>query len=496
MNISLKLLDICTACNIAVLRKGQLRLKSSKSQYIRTLVISALSVSLIACGFQTYLPKPIKPRETKNRYEQQTPRSEAFNDYLIEQNYPQSSLPIQNWGLKELSYSALFFHPDLDLARSEWRAAQSSEITASERIDPKISASAGKNTKNNIDTSPWTYSLGIEIGIITAGKREARIDRAANLSEAARINIAQTAWQVRSRLAKSLLEYTYSIQQTTILQKEVDLRMAIVEILQKRVDAGIASTIDLNNARIALQRAQQNLISEQSKIPGLYAALASDAGLSVESFKSLNLNLSLLNQTPTSSLKIEDKLQEEALLNRLDLRSALARYQAAESKLRLEIARQYPDLTLGPSYTYDQGDKIWSLGVGSIITLLNKNRGLIAEANALRDVQAAQFNVTQARVISELNQAKATYITSFNALSGADNLVLTQQARTQQTEQQFNAGIADRLMLTSTQLENVIAEQSRLIIRYKFQLASIALEDAMQKPLTTDIEIEKASAKN
>jgi outer membrane protein TolC len=471
-------------------------LKSSKLKHIRSLAIVALSASLIACGFQTYLPKPIKPQETKNRYEQQTPRSEAFNDYLIEQNYPQSSLPIQNWNLRELSYSALFFHPDLDLARSEWRAAQSSEITASERIDPKISASAGKNTKNNIETSPWTYSLGIEIGIITAGKREARIDRAANLSEAARINIAQKAWQVRTRLAKSLLEYVYSLQQTAALQKEVDLRMAIVEMLEKRVDAGIASNIDLNNARIALQKAQQNLTSEQGRTPGLYAALASDAGLSIQTFKSLNLNLSLLNETSTNAVSIEDNLQDEALLNRLDLRSSLARYQAAESKLRLEIARQYPDLALSPSYAYDQGDKIWSLGIGSIITLLNKNRGLIAEANALRDVEAAQFNVTQAKVISELNQAKATYMASFSALSGAENLVLTQQARTQQTEQQFNAGIADRLMLTSTQLENVIAEQNRLTVRYKFQLARIALEDVIQKPLTTDIEIEKASAKN
>lgn len=450
----------------------------------------------MACGFQTYLPKPISPVETKNSYEQQTPRSEIFNDYLVTQNYPRSSLPIQSWGLKELSYSALFFHPDLDLARSEWRVAESTKITAAERLDPKITANAGKNTNNNSENSPWAYSLGIDVGIITAGKREARIDRAINLSEAARIKIAQSAWQVRTRLAISLLEYVYSIRQSSVLQKELDLRLSIVDMLQKRVDAGLASNIELNNARIALQKTEQNLTAEKGRIPALYAALASDSGLSIQSFKSLNLDLSLLDETPSSDLKLNDNLQTEALLNRLDLRASLARYQAAEAKLRLEIGRQYPDLILSPSYTFDQGDKIWALGIGSVITLLNKNKGLIAEAYALRDVEATQFNVLQAKVISELNQAKATYVTSFEALARSEKLVSTQLDRTKQTEQQFNAGFADRLTLTSTQLENIITEHNRLAVRYKHQLASIGLEDILQKPLTSDIEIEKASTKN
>lgn len=450
----------------------------------------------MACGFQTYLPKPISPVETKNSYEQQTPRSESFNDYLVTQNYPRSSLPIQSWGLKELSYSALFFHPDLDLARSEWKMAESTKITAAERLDPKITANAGKNTSNNSESSPWAYSLGIDVGIITAGKREARIDRAINLSEAARIKIAQSAWQVRTRLAKSLLEYVYSIRQTSILQKELDLRLSIVDMLQKRVDAGLASNIELNNARIALQKTEQSLTAEKGRTPALYAALASDSGLSIQSFKPLNLDLSLLDETPSSDLKLNEDLQTEALLNRLDLRASLARYQAAEAKLRLEIGRQYPDLILSPSYTFDQGDKIWALGIGSVITLLNKNKGLIAEAYALRDVEAKQFNVLQAKILSELNQAKASYVTSFEALTRAEKLVSTQLDRTKQIEQQFNAGFADRLTLTSTKLENIITEHNRLAVRYKHQLASIGLEDILQKPLTSDIEIEKASTKN
>lgn len=130
------------------------------------------------------------------------------------------------------------------------------------------------------------------------------------------------------------------------------------------------------------------------------------------------------------------------------------------------------------------------------MTLLNKNKGLIAEANALRDVEAAQFNVTQAKVIAELNQSNVTYLKSFDALKIGKQLLITQATRLQQIEQQFNAGVADRLSLTQTALENTIALQNDLLVRYKFQQSIISLEDALQKPLAESIYIEQASSQH
>ena len=466
-----------------------------RSRLSNLMLTSILSSFVIACGFQSYSPKPINTQLLKNQYEQKSPQSDDFQAFLISQGYQPESLPIKLWRLSELTYSALFFHPELDLARSEWRAAQSAEITASQRIDPNISVNSGKNTVNDPDANPWTYSLGIDIGIITAGKREARIDRALGLSEAAKIKIAQTAWQVRTRLARSLLEYEYSLKLSQILQKEMDLRASIVEMLQKRVDAGIASSTELNQARIALQKAEQALTTEKIRTPGLFAALSSDAGLPIQTFSLLAIDFNMLDHQVEQVLSVDD-LQEAAMLNRLDIRASLARYSAAEAKLRLEIGRQYPDLIISPSYSYEPDGKFWSLGLGSIMTLLNKNKGLIAEANALRDVEAAQFNVTQAKVIAELNQSNVTYLKSFDALKIGKQLLITQATRLQQIEQQFNAGVADRLSLTQTALENTIALQNDLLVRYKFQQSIISLEDALQKPLAESIYIEQASSQH
>ena len=449
--------------------------------------ITSLTLIVSACGIQSYLPKPIEPAKIVSKLEQRSVSNADFQTFLALQDYPKSKLPISSWGENELSLSALFFHPDLNVARAQWRAAQAAQITAAQRPEIGISGTADNHAQHE-NKSPWTYTLGIEIPIVSASKREAQIAQAKGLSEAARIEIAQTAWQVHSRVAKSLLEYQYSVAQSAILKNEVALRTAIAEMLMKRLDAGMASNIELSNARIALQKAEQAYMAESGRIAALGAALANDAGLSLNVFSQLKVQ-SFAKSEPVNL----SNLEYETLLNRLDIRASLARYEAAEAKLRLEIAKQYPDLTLSPAKTLDQGDKIWSLGFSSLLTLINKNRGMIAEARALREVEVAQFEALQAKVIGDLNQSKSAYQAALEANGKARIVLASQQKRTEQTEHQFNAGFADRLELTTTQLENIIAEQSTLSTAYKMQITKLNLEDVLQRPLDSRLTLPNAN---
>ena len=265
----------------------------SELRTIKLSILISLSTLASGCGFQTYIAKPIQPAEVIQQIESKSPDSNEFKAYLIAQNYPQSQFPIQQWGLNELTYSALFFHPDLAVARASWRAQQARVITAGQYRELSINGSSEKHSEHK-GVSPWTYTLGIDVPIITAGKRQAAIDQATNLSEAARIEIAQTAWQVRSRVAKSLLAYQYTTQQVSILTHEVELRTAIVDMLQKRVDAGMASNIELSNARIALQKAEQALNAQSGMIASLQANLASSAGLPLETFNNGKFDINIL----------------------------------------------------------------------------------------------------------------------------------------------------------------------------------------------------------
>lgn len=405
--------------------------------------------------------------------------------YMVAQGYPENNLPVQQWGLRELTLAALFFHPQLEVARAQWRAAQAAETTAGHKPNPSISGSAEHHSKTSGGISPWTLSLGLGIPIETGGKRQARIDQATALSEAARIEIGQSAWQIRSRLSSSLLDYQAAMQQAELLQHEVAIRSEIVQMLQKRLDVGMVSDIDLSQARLLQQKAQQTLQTEAGRTPELRAAIAAAAGLPAQALDKAQLASSPIDAVPSASLPGEE-IQRAALLNRLDIRSALSRYAFTEARLQLEIAKQYPDITLGPGYSFDQGDNRWSLGLSLILALLNKNEGPIAEARAQREAEASQFYALQTRVIGQQEQALARYQAALEEAAKAKQLVAAQQQRIEQTERQFEAGYTDRLELTTTRLELLSAQQGVLAVGIKAQRAKAALEDAMQRPLDGD----------
>ena len=455
---------------------------------------------LAACSFQTYNPQPLDPAQTAAHYRAHDPASAEFRDYMVAQGYPADALPIKQWGLRELTLSALFFHPQLDVARAQLQAARAREITAAQRPNPNFSASGGKSED---DVSPWIYNLSVDLPLQTTGKREASLAQAQALSEASRIEIGQTAWTVRSRLLNSWIEYSAAQQQLRLLQQELDLRNEIAAMLEARLDAGMISSVELSTARLQLQQAEQAVAAEKGRIPALRAALASDAGLPNHVLARLDLknrDFEELTASTHNAATLRDgsnDLQDAALLNRLDIRAALARYDAAEQQLRLEIARQYPDLTLSPSHYYEEGFHIWSRGSSALLPLLNKNEGLIAEARALRGVQAAQFEALQAKVIGDLEQAKARYHGALDELEQTHRLESSQQAHLQQMSSQFDSGYADRLELTAAKLEGLLAKKNLLAAEYNVQRAAAALEDVLQQPLenvhTLPADMERAA---
>ena len=323
--------------------------------------------------------------------------------------------------------------------------------------------------------------LGIDITIETHGKRKARMEQAAAMSEAARLDIAQSAWQIRSRLRAQLLA-VYSVQQQAAqLQREVAIRTQVVSLLEARLAAGLVGGTDLSDARLQLQKARTALEVESVRRPETLASLAAAVGLPEAALAGVPLSFAAFGH---DSIELpEQDVQRAALLNRLEIRKALASYDAAEAKLKLEIAKQYPDFSLAPGYSWDQGDNRWALGLSLILALLNKNEGPIAEAKALRDLESQQFNALQAGIIGEQAQALARWRAAQEEISRTQQLVAAQQARLDQTQRQFNAGYADRLELTSAQLELVNAETGVVAGRLKAQRALGQLEDAVQQPL-------------
>lgn len=452
-------------------------------------LLTCLSIALAACGFQEYIAKPIDHNALAQKINNKRPNDIQFHQFLINNGYSTEQLPIQQWSLNELIYCALFFHPSLDVARAQWRAAEAGKHTAAGKPKPAINANIAKSNNANDDISPYALGLSIDIPIETASKRDIRIENAEHLSQAAKLKIAQTAWQLRNQVTQSLQEYQLNQQLIKLLTKEQAQRQDIAAIYQKRISLGESSNVEMSTAKLQLQTVTTELNSKQRNQLVLLSKLASSLGLPLAQLEQMSLADSLDTDRLTTSLinnQALSDIQSHALLNRLDIRIALERYAAAEAKLKLEIAKQYPDIILSPGYAYEFGDKIWSLGISSLLTLINKNKLAIAEAIQLREVEAAQFEALQASVIAEVNVANAKLAQAVQMIENQKNQYRQQQFNTQRMQNRLLAGEIDRLELTYAKLEEVIAEKNVAMGNYQLESSINELENALQLPLIED----------
>lgn len=447
---------------------------------------------LVSCTHLSYVAKPLDQQAIISKLISKDPASSEFNAYLKSQGFRQ--LPIQSWSLKELTYCAMFFNPKLEVAKAKYSTTLASINTANQRQTTTINGKLGHSNLRNGDNSPWAYDLGLDIPIETMSKRQIRTEQAEYEAEIAHIEIAEIAWQLHSQIANELIDYHQSIANADLLKKELALQNAILNMLFKRYKLGILSSSEFNTAKLQQQKASQILNAEQARQPELRAKLAASVGLTSEKFNTLQLTpLDLdaaLKKQSTDNLNDPGKfkiLQRNALLNRLDIRVSLARYAVAESKLKLEIAKQYPDITLSPSFAFEFGDSIWSLGISSLLNMLNKNTSLIAEATSLREVEAAQFNALQTKVINELSQAQVAYKATSTEIAKAQEGLNVQLQLNQQLQKQLDNGLIDRLELTSNQLNTINAEQSLLNSKFQNLREAFEIEDVMQHPLYNDL---------
>ncbi len=451
------------------------------SSHLYLLVIVMVTV---ATGCTTFHARPIFPLQTASAFEARTLDNPGLKAFL-EENLHRKIVPWPpaSWDFERLTLAALYYHPDLDVARVKWEIARAGKITAGGRPNPNLGLISQYNTTETTVTgvSPWILGLNLDIPIETAGKRGYRIARAEQLSEAARLDIATVAWRVRTRLRENLLNLYAADQELPVLEKKEAIEEENVGLLEERLAVGEASQPDVTQAHIALDQTHLSLLELQKQAAEARVRLAESLGMSVAALDSLHLSFDVLERS-LPGIPSQD-IRRQALLNRTAIRSSLAEYAASQSALQLEIAKQYPDIHLGPGYTWDQGNNKWSLGFSIELPILNQNQGPIAEAEARRKEAAARFTALQAGVIGEIDRTLAGYRVALQQWKTAEALLSDRKDQLQTLETLFEIGETDRLALFSARLELISAELAGLNTRIKVQQSLGLLEDAVQRPL-------------
>jgi outer membrane protein TolC len=458
-----------------------------------------LLVILLVTSCAEFAPHPVLPAQTAAQFDARRLTDPGLKHFLEQNLGPdQKSRPPERWDLNTLTLAAFYFHPDLEVAREQWRVAEAGALAAGARPNPSVSVSPGYDSGIPGNFSPWLIPVTFDVPIETAGKRAKRIAEAEKLAESARWSFVSAAWQVRSHVRGGLLDFEMAGRRAALLQHQFAAQSEMVSQLQQRLEAGAISRPQLTTAQIALNQSQLDLADAQSKRTEARSRLADALGVSLAALDGVNPEFDLAADVPANLTAADGR--RAALRGRADLLGALADYAAAEADLRLQVAKQYPDLHLGPAYAWNSGnagDSQWSLGLALELPILDHNQGPIAEAEAQRRLAAAKFIALQAQVAGAIDRALAGLEMARHQVQTGNTVLAASEQQQQSVAAQVRAGAADRMDLSSAEIELTIVRISQLDREVQLQAAIGTLEVALQSPADSIAAvIEKLAAQN
>jgi outer membrane protein TolC len=456
------------------------------------LFIMLLVVSLLGNCLRFH-PRPISAPRALAEFEARTLDNPELKSYFLAMGRA-AAWPLPSWDADSLTLAAFFYHPDLDYARAQWVVAQAGRKSAGERPNPTASAALGYNRTTPVsEVTPWIPAAALEIPVETAGKRGYRISQARHLAEAARLNVLSVAWQIRGRLRRAFLDLFASREGESLYREQQAIQEESLRILEAQLAVGEASAYEVTQARIAMDQSRLSAMDAYEQSSQALVQLAAALGLSPGALVGIDFRFDNLLDPGVDIPALE--LRRRALLNRSDILAALAEYQASQSALQVEIAKQYPDLNIGPGYELDQTDVKWTLGLNLLLSIFNRNRGPIAEAEARRSEAAASFQVLQVKVIGEVEAAVVACQSAASRAATASAMLTELEKLNITAEEQYRLGEISKLELLGVRLELSASRLSRLDSLVKAQSAIVDLEAAIQAPLDAEKLVLSAPAR-
>ena len=435
------------------------------------------SFLLGGCAAQRYKPSPIVPATTAAQFEARTLADQGLRSFIEKSlGHSVSTWPPQKWDLQMLSLAALYFNPTLDLARARLTAAQGAVVTANTRPNPTFDLVPGV-------PSPYLLTQDVLFVIETAGKRGFRVQAAKDLDQAAQFDLANSAWTVAMGVRTALVNYLLASRNVEFLQAQEKLRTDQVAILRQILAAGEMTKYDVDLARTDLSKTTVAISAAGAQVADTKSALAAALGIPTAALDGIELSWPGFDTPPPPGSIPVDQIRKEAVVNRLDIRRALAQYEAAESDLRLEIAKRFPNFNIGPGYTYEERNSFFTVGFSTSLPIFDRNQGPIKEAEGRREQAAAAFLQTQAQVIENSERALAVYTAALKEVAEAQSLYQLQEDQVGIIQQNIRAGTNDRLSLDAAQIQASVLAQSQLDALTRAQQALGNLEDSLQRPL-------------
>jgi len=441
--------------------------------------VRAAGFSVLACGLalalsacSTYAPAP--------------PKRDAFpTAYDARRLDPKPAGAA--WTGADLLSAALTRNPQFIEARAKYVAALAAARAAKAAQGPSLTLTAEYAN----EAPHWGYSGSSDIPLDYGARRGTRITTANLQALQAFYDFGEAIWSVRTDLEKARIDILAANAEIETATESLQVRRQRLERVEKRIAAGQDARAVGLAAQGDLATAERRTYAARGREQAGRSALAAALGVGPEAVRDLAIGPVTL--TP------EDQdiaaWRRDAALSRRDVLKAVADYDIAENALRLEIANQYPQVSLGPGYNYDHGVTKLPFSLSLALPPWDLNRGAIAKAEADRAAAGRSLEAAQAGALAAVDAASAALAAAAQDLARArDHNLPVAQKTDADLIRSTDAGQTDRVDELAARGAMGDAVLDMLDARHVRALASADLEDALRRsfdPAETAV-IEKA----
>jgi CRISPR system Cascade subunit CasA len=430
-----------------------------------------LALGLAGCAH--YAPAPPHPERFPA----------AFDARVLDEKPPGAA-----WTGAELLTAAVKRNPQMVVARAKYAAALAAARAARAPPGPSLTLTA-----EYANESPhWGYSGSSDAPLDYGARRSSRITTAELQAVQAFYDYGEAVWSVRTDLERARYDLEAARREIGLATQALSIRTDRADRLDKRVAAGQDARAVAITARSDAVAAARRLAAANGRRDAAVAALAKALGVNPAATRDLQLAPGPETPPPLADLPA---WRRDAAISRRDVLRAVADYDIAEQALRLQIATQYPAVSLGPAYNYDHGVTKLPFSLSLALPPWDLNRGAIAQAEAARAAAGRSLELAQAHALAAVDTAAAALSVAEDDLRRTRDrdLPLASQAA-EAAARSARAGESDRVDEEAAQGAALDTDLALNDARHAAAGATADLEDALRRsfdPAQTTV-IEKA----
>ncbi len=341
---------------------------------------------------------------------------------------------------------------------------------------PTIGATAGWQRARTAGVIDGGYALGLHASWEPDlfGKVRAQVKHSGYLYDAGRAEYTAAMISVCAQIATAYFDLRTAQAQKQVAEEHIGRQQHIVEITQARHKAGLASALDVAQARTVLFSTQASLPLLDTQISADINAIATLCGMYAADLAPLLQPRTGLQ--PDCRRIVNAGVPASLLRRRPDIVAAEANIGAASAALGIARKDYLPTLAITgsigteaarPSGLFKDGSMTWSVAPTLSWTVFDglARRAGVASARDEMEAQIANYNATVLNAVQEVENALSTYTNDMRRISTLSDVVEQSRISLELSVDQYKQGLSPFTNVVDAQMNYLEYTNSLLSAR-------------------------------